>query len=171
MYAEINSAVQAAKALFEVVKANKGLAEYNEIVAAVSEVNTKLMSATGVALASQEKQMSLTNRIGDLEKEIVELKNWNRETERYELSEIGTRVYAFSLKPGMEKTEPPHKLCTACFGKRQKGYLQFSGIDGYGEHFKCNVCNNEIICFSQEYLRDVKNEGHAITDYDPFENL
>ena len=78
MYAEINAAVQSAKALFEVVKANKGLAEYNEIVAAVSEVNTKFMSATGVALASQEKQMSLTNRVSELEKEIVKLKNLER---------------------------------------------------------------------------------------------
>ena len=50
MYAEINAAVQSAKALFEVVKANKGLAEYNEIVAAVSEVNTKLKQEKGSAL-------------------------------------------------------------------------------------------------------------------------
>jgi len=101
MYAEINAAVQSAKALFEVVKANKGLAEYNEIVAAVSEVNTKLMSATGVALASQEKQMALTNRVSELEKEIVKLKNWEREAERYQLTETCAGVFNLAVKPGM----------------------------------------------------------------------
>lgn len=150
MYAEINSAVQAAKALFEVVKANKGLAEYNEIVSAVSEVNTKLMSATGVALTSQEKQMSLTNRVSELEKEIVELKNWNSESERYQLTELCPDITVFTLKPGMEDGEPPHKLCTACFGKRQKGYLQQSAIDGRGTHYKCNICDKEILDYSHK---------------------
>jgi hypothetical protein len=149
MYAEINSAVQAAKALFEIVKANKGLTEYNEIVAAVSEVNTKLMSATGVALASQEKQMSLTNRISDLEKEIEDLKNWNHEAERYHLTALCADITVFSLKPGMENGEPQHKLCTACFGKRQKGYLQFGGIVGSGAIYKCNLCDKIIYDHSQ----------------------
>ena len=167
MYAEINAAVQSAKALFEIVKANKGLAEYNEIVAAVSEVNTKLMSATGVALASQEKQMSLSNRVSELEKEIAELKNWNSEAERYQLSETGTKVYAFILKAGMEKTEPPHKLCTACFGKKQKGYLQFFKQDGYGDHFKCDLCHNEVTCLSKGYLED-NCRSDALSDYDPY---
>lgn len=145
MYAEILSTIQSAKTLFEVVKANKGLAEYNEIVAAVSDVNTKLMSATGVALASQEKQMTLTNRVSDLEKEIVELKNWNHEAERYQLTALCPDVTVFTLKPGMENDEPPHKLCTACFGKRQKGYLNQTNMNGAGTFYTCNLCDKEII--------------------------
>jgi hypothetical protein len=167
MFTEINAAVQSAKALFEVVKANKGLAEYNEIIAAVSEVNTKLMSATGVALASQEKQAALSDRVRNLEKEIMELKNWNSEAERYQLSEIGTSIYAFTLKPGMEKSEPQHKLCTACFGKRQKGYLNLSNKDGRGTFYKCNVCGVEICSFAHDYLQDY--EPPSPRDYDPYE--
>jgi len=166
MFTEINAAVQSAKALFEVVKANKGLAEYNEIVAAVSEVNTKLMSATGVALASQEKQAALSDRVRDLEKKIMELENWNSESERYQLSEIGTSVYAFILKPGMENSEPQHKLCTACFGKRQKGYLNLSNKDGRGIFYKCNVCGVEICSFVHDYLQDY--EPPSQRDYDPY---
>jgi len=148
MYAEMIATIQSAKALFEIVKANKGLAEYNEIVAAVSEVNTKLMSATGVALASQEKQMSLSNRISDLEKEIVDLKNWNHEAERYQLSALCPDVTVFTLKPGMENDEAPHKLCTACFGKRQKGYLNQSKSDPTGTYYECNVCGAKLCDYS-----------------------
>ncbi|MDK9716700.1 MAG: hypothetical protein OEL57_02190 [Trichlorobacter sp.] len=150
MFTEINAAVQSAKALFEVVKANKGLAEYNEIVAAVSEVNTKLMSATGVALASQEKQVALTSRISELEKEIVKLKNWEREAERYQLTEICSGVFNLTVKPGMENGEPQHKLCTACFMKSKKGYLQRSDFNSQGTHYKCDCCGFEILDHSQK---------------------
>lgn len=167
MYAEINAAVQASKALFEVVKANKGLVNYNEIVAAVSEVNTKLMDATAIALASQEKQSQLARRITELEKEFVELKNWNSEAERYQLTEIGTSVFAFILKPGMENSEPKHRLCTACFSKRQKGYLHFVRKDGLGSHYKCDTCGHEICSFCREYLADIKQlRGEAWSPFD-----
>jgi hypothetical protein len=150
MFAEINAAVQATKALFEVVKANKGLTEYNELVSAVSEVSTKLMSATAVALASQEKQAALSDRVRDLEKKLVELENWKSEAERYQLSELATDVFVFTLKPGMENSEPSHKLCTACYSKGQKGYLQRADFDSQGTHYKCDRCNLEIINHSQK---------------------
>ncbi len=149
MYAEINAAAQSARALFEIVKANKGLTEYNEIVAAVSDVNTKLMSATAVALSSQKEQMSLANRVRDLEQELVELKNWNHDAERYQLTALCGDTTVFSLKPGMENGEPSHKLCTACFGKRQKGYLNQFRFDHNGAHYKCNLCDKELLDSSQ----------------------
>jgi len=70
MYAEISAAIQSAKALGELVKAAHGLANYNEFVTAVYEVNAKLMDATAVALASQEKQSSLANRVAELEDQL-----------------------------------------------------------------------------------------------------
>lgn len=150
MYAEITAAVHAAKSLFEIVKANKGLTEYNEIVAAVSEVNTKLMDATAVALSSQEKQSLLTNRVTELEKEIVELKNWNHEAERYVLTALCPDVTVYTLKPGMEEGEPEHKLCTACFGKRQKGYLNQTTSDANGTCYECNVCETKLCDYSHK---------------------
>ena len=39
MYAEINAVVQSSLVLFEAVKANKGLINYNELIAGVSDVN------------------------------------------------------------------------------------------------------------------------------------
>jgi hypothetical protein len=94
--------------------------------------------------------MSLTNRVSELEKEIVELKNWNHEAERYQLTALCTDITVFALKPGMENDEPPHKLCTACFGKRQKGYLQFGGVIGSGAIYKCNLCEQIIHDHSQK---------------------
>ena len=41
-------------------------------------------------------------------KETVELKDWNHEAERYQLAEISSGVFAYQLKPGMERGEPLH---------------------------------------------------------------
>ena len=140
MYAEISAAIQSAKALGELVKAAHGLANYNEFVTAVYEVNAKLMDATAVALASQEKQSSLANRVAQLEDELRELKNLESEAQRYQLTKFAFGGYAYSIKPGMEGAEPPHYLCATCMNQRKKSVLQPSG-----EAFlRCSLCHDEI---------------------------
>lgn len=140
MYAEISAAIQSAKALGELVKAAHGLTNYNEFVTAVYEVNAKLMDATAVALASQEKQSSLANRVAELEVELRELKNLESEAQRYQLTQFAFGGYAYSIKPGMENAEPPHYLCATCMNQRKKSILQPSG-----EAFlRCSLCHGEI---------------------------
>ena len=46
MYAEISAAITSAKAALNIAKSAHDLSNYNELVAAISEVNTKLMDAT-----------------------------------------------------------------------------------------------------------------------------
>ncbi len=58
MYGEIIAAIGSAKALRELVKAATSLANNNELIAAVSDVNSKLMDATAVALESQVAQFT-----------------------------------------------------------------------------------------------------------------
>ncbi len=82
MIPELLGAAQSVQSLFSLLKAANGLANYNEIVAAVSEVNTKLMQANAVALASQEKQSALSAKVHELEKECVRLKDWSAEREK-----------------------------------------------------------------------------------------
>jgi hypothetical protein len=124
MIDELLLASQSVQALMTLLKAAQHLSNYNEIVAAVSEVNAKLMQANTVALSSQEKQASLTNRITELEIQLRELENWENEAQRYQLTKLASGAYAFSLKPGMEKAEPPHYLCATCMNQRKKSILQ-----------------------------------------------
>jgi hypothetical protein len=158
MYAEISAAIQSAKALGELVKAAHGLANYNEFVTAVYEVNAKLMDATAVALASQEKQSSLVNRVAELEDELRELKNLERDAQRYQLTKFAFGGYAYSIKAGMENAEPPHYLCAACMNLRKKSILQ-----PYGEVFlRCSLCNEQIQISNEPPIR-------VESDYNPFD--
>jgi uncharacterized protein YaaR (DUF327 family) len=71
----LNAVVQSGRALWELVMANKQLAENRELVTAVSEVNTKLMSAQTVALAAQQEQAALAETVRELKEKIVALEN------------------------------------------------------------------------------------------------
>ena len=140
MYAEISAAIQSTKALGELLRAAHGLANYHEFVAAVYEIDTKLMEATAVALASQEKQSSLANRVAELENELRELKTFESESLRYQLTKFAFGGYVYSLKPGMERGEPLHYLCASCMNQRKKSILQ-----PIGEAFlRCSLCHEEI---------------------------
>jgi hypothetical protein len=75
MIAELNGVVQSVRVLADLIQANKSFRNFNELVSAIAEVNTKLIVAQSVAMTSQEKQTTLTQRISELEKENMELKD------------------------------------------------------------------------------------------------
>ena len=139
MYAEISAAITSAKTALDIAKAANGLANYNELVAAVSEVNAKLMQATTVALASLEKQSALTGEIAALKEKLREIEDWEGQMKRYRLHEFPTKALAYALQPGMEDGQPIHYLCTACVDKKKKTTLQPSG-----RHLHCPECKTNI---------------------------
>ena len=161
MIAEITGVVQSVKALNDLIKAARDLKNFNELVAAVSEVNSKLMEAQSAALLAQEKQSSFANRISELEKEIMDLKNWERDTQRYELSEIASGIFAYKLKPGMQPPEPTHMLCANCYSNHQKSILQLRNKNQFGQWYVCHHCKSEIAIHSN------RDPGDDMGDYDP----
>ena len=125
MYAEIASAIQSARALSELLKAAKSLSNYNELVAAVSEVNSKLMDATTVALSSQEKQSQLASQVRELQEALEKVERWTHQIGRYELIEFqATGGLAYALRSESADGQPMHYACTACVDKRQFSLLQ-----------------------------------------------
>lgn len=140
MYAEISAALLSAKTALSIAKTAKELSNYNELVAAISEVNMKLMEATTVALASQEKQSELAHRVSELEKQLREIEDWENQIIRYQLYEFPTtKALAYALKPNSDNDEPQHYLCTTCVSKKQKTILQPKAHNLY-----CPVCDKYI---------------------------
>lgn len=141
MYAEIVAAVQSTKTLAELIKAANGLSNYVELLTAVSTVQEKLSQALVSNLESAEKQAALAERVRELEKQIAEVENWERQMQRYVLFEFSTGALAYAIKPGMEQGEPLHYLCASCVDKKQKSTLQ-PVRDGH--NLRCNPCGTEI---------------------------
>lgn len=139
---EIAEAVQRLRVLMDLLKAKKSLAHFNELVAAVSEVTAQSLSTQGVVLAAQ-KHSTLSDRIRELEKEILELKSWEREADRYQLTELSPGLFTYYLKPGREQGEPIHHLCTNCFAQREKSILQIRTSSSH-RRYECPRCQQVL---------------------------
>ena len=88
MYAEIKSALDSVKIISDLVQTYKELSDFNRLVAAISEANTKLLEAITAALASKEKESALIDKVRSLEQEIMSCKNWEREAQNYKLQAV-----------------------------------------------------------------------------------
>lgn len=164
MIQQLMAITQSVQVLSTLLKAANGLRNFNEFVAAISEINAQLLNANAAALASQKEQLTLSNRVRELEEKIMSMENWNSESERYQLAELCPGVVHYVLKPSVDNSEPSHTLCANCFSKRQKGYLQKTIVDGRGTWYKCGNCDKEITDFSHPLvLSDISHPRSAWT--------
>jgi hypothetical protein len=124
MYTEISAAFQSVKSAIALIKATQGLSNSTEVLTAVNDVQMKLSDAIASALASQEKQASLTERVRELEGKLRDIEDWKRQIQRYELFQFPTGTFAYKLKADMANGEPIHYLCSTCADKKQKTTLQ-----------------------------------------------
>lgn len=143
MIAEIGAGLGSLKAAFDIAKGLNAV----ENAAALNEVKVTLqnhiLEAQQGLFAAQQAEAATANRIAQLEAEIVRLKNWSGERERYELVSVGEGGFAYMLKPGMRGSEPPHWLCTQCVEDGKKSILQkqlSKAKDGNLGTYECPRC-------------------------------
>lgn len=140
MLTEFIAATQSVKTLYGLVRATQGLSNSSEVLTAVSEVQQKLMDANAAALASQEKQAALAERVRELEAQLRDSEDWKSQMQSYELFEFpDTKALALKLREDMANGVPLHYLCTACADKKKKTILQPSTL-----YLECPECKSGI---------------------------
>ena len=117
MVAEIFGGISALKTAFDMAK---GLENIHETVA---RDRATIDLQKGI-LAAQREQVALVDAIGSLKARVAELEAWGADKQRYQATDIGRGLTAYTLKPGMENGENPHKLCANCYNRGVKSVLQ-----------------------------------------------
>ncbi len=140
MYTEISAAIQSVKAVAELAKAANTIANHNELMTAVNEVHSRLMEATAVALAAQERHSNLLRQVADLKKQVADLTAKQTKADRYQLHSFPKGTLVYKLKDAVEGDEPMHFLCTKCVDSGGHTKLQPWGV----RRLKCNSCNNVL---------------------------
>jgi len=90
-------------------------------VTALQQANV-LLELTAMEL--KETIMAQKSRILDLERENMQLKDWNIEATRYELVELPPAIFVYKLKESAQNTDPPHYICAHCYNHAVKSILQ-----------------------------------------------
>lgn len=111
----------------------------------VIELQLAILSAQNSALAAQNEQSLLLERIRTLEQDVADMKAWEAEQEKYELSEVYPGAFAYVLKEQAQAAEPSHWLCTTCYQERKKGVMNFQERAGRDKVFQCGRRKNKIV--------------------------
>jgi hypothetical protein len=137
MVAEVFAGLSAIKTAFDIAKGLKDIDDAARRNAAVIELQEKILTA-------QQAQSALVERIGDLEREVNLLKDWEADKKRYELTEIAPGIVALSIKEAMRGSEPFHRICADCAANGRKCYLQQHIRGPYYDEFRCRGCGAEL---------------------------
>ncbi|MDR4513643.1 hypothetical protein [Nitrosomonas sp.] len=144
MISDLKAALEAIKIISDLLKANKSISNRNELDSAVYVVNEKLILANEMIFSCHEKQKALTDRIANLEKNLAEYDDFERQVSRYILHEFESGMFAYALKPGMANGEPMHYLCNNCMENRKLSKLQPVKVGSKIFAYVCHCCKSNI---------------------------
>lgn len=146
MVAEVFGAVSGFKGMLDLAKSLKDMND-------ATVRNTAVIELQGQILAAQEQQAALAEKVRTLEKEMARFETWEAESQKYELKQIGHGAFAHILKPDARGTQPPHWVCTPCFGNHQISVVQFGRTSGGRFEWFCPSCKTQVYPFNNEPVK------------------
>jgi hypothetical protein len=123
----------------------------------VAELQGVILSAQSSAISAQTDQFSLLEQVRILEGEIADLKAWDAEKERYQLTKLAGGGLAYMLKEQAQSSGPEHYLCAACYEDRRKSILQpETRFPGRAFVLACHKCGSEAYVTGAWYPEHAK---------------
>lgn len=121
----IQSTISGIKTATDIAKSIMDIKNDAEINKKISEVNETLLAAQESAISTYNEYSSALQRRDEAEKEIMRIKNFEHEKERYALTPIidGLAV-VYALKESVNEGDPPHWICTNCYEDSKRSILQ-----------------------------------------------
>lgn len=145
MLAEISAGLGGLKTAFDIVQglnASAKTAAINDIKIALGQ---HILEAQAALTLAGEAQATAVETIRNLEQEIVYLKDWSAEKQRYELKKFYPGTLAYVLKAEMANGEPIHSLCANCYEQDKKSVLQATAqTEMRFRIFLCPACHNKF---------------------------
>ncbi|MFI5020606.1 MAG: hypothetical protein ACHQRJ_02990 [Alphaproteobacteria bacterium] len=140
----IAAAISSFSALKDIAQAMIGLRDAQAFQAKLIEFNSALIDAQTKVFSVNEERTTLIERVRALEQELVSIKAWEAEKQRYQLEELPPGVFVYALKPEMAAGEPSHRICQTCYQRGKKSLLQASEPTSGQQHLTCHECGTKL---------------------------
>jgi hypothetical protein len=141
----IAGTVSALKGAVDITKAMISLHDAEAVKAKVIELNAKILEAQSAAFVANDERAALIERVSQLEKEVADLKAWDAQKQRYDLTDLGNGAFAYAVKESMRAGEPDHKICATCYADRRRSVLQTETWNpGRAEVLVCHQCGSAV---------------------------
>lgn len=140
----LGQGLEALKAAADILKAMIGVRDARKLAENAVELQRQIANLQIALNSALTEQAALIQTIHDLEESSVRMKQWQREKNKYQLTEIAPHRYAYAIKENRRGAEPVHWICAACYQDSRKSVLQGfqSGMSGW--IFTCSSCKAEI---------------------------
>ena len=109
----------------------------------IIELQAQIMAAQQGALAAHQREAAMAEEIRGLKTRMAEMETWDREKERYQLTELPPGVFVYTVKEEARGNEPPHKLCANCFQQKRKSFLNSDEPTSGITRLHCPSCGFE----------------------------
>lgn len=146
----IGAALTSFNTLKNIAQTMIGLHDVQALQSKVIEFNNAIIDAQTKIFLVNEERTALLERIGDLEKNLTDLKAWKATEDRYELKNTNGGGWAWFLKAEAQASELPHKICTKCYEEQKRSILQpkprsIAAVQfGNWPMLICPICKSEI---------------------------
>lgn len=160
MLPEITAAFTGLKMSADAVKTAAKLHNQVEIDLRSSELMDKIWNLNSIMLSLIDRCSMLENEKTELKKKIMNYENWENEASRYELKEIDSGVFVYSLKHQQNPSEPHHFLCEKCFNDKKKSILhRTSDTNDETIDFYCQSCKSEYSTHPNRTYHDYRPDN------------
>lgn len=144
MIAEVAAVIASINGVREIASRLKESAEKSKLLAAIQQTQGQLIDLQSVIMNTKQELATTQDRARAAEQKCVDLEKWGVEAEQYELNEVAPGVFAYTSKPSMEGSDPPHHLCANCFIDHRKSILQLESSRMYIPALVCPRCQFRI---------------------------
>jgi hypothetical protein len=143
---ELQLGLSSAKAASDIARGIQSLESETAINEAVIEIQRHVMETQQARSCVDREYAAALKRIDTLEQEIVRLKDWSAEKQRYELADTGQGSFAYRLKEGVDPPEPGHWICPHCYQKGDKSLLKHEHLAvGRADTLVCHPCGYDVV--------------------------
>lgn len=141
----ISAAITGLKTAAEIARAMKGLQDHADIQTKVIELQSAILDAQTSALAAQSDQLTMVQKMRQLEDEVRQVRAWEATKQRYQMITPWPGCHVYALKDSDKDSDPPHWICPHCYEDGMKSILHNSEKRDRRIHWiiKCSRCSFE----------------------------
>ena len=151
------AALQGARSASNLVQDLLKLRTGAEVQTKVVELNGVLLNLQGELNTAQAEYGALLGRVRELEEQVEQFERWEEEKQRYQLHEFATGAIAYVIKAEDQGDDPTQYLCSTCYQRRVKSFLQPNFDRAYARQLQCNNCQAVIV--SETWPRPKRKTG------------
>jgi len=140
---EIQLAMNSLKVASDIVKGWEAIRSAADREARIRDLTGEIATAYKNLVSALHNETLMLKRNQELEAELVRLKNWEADKQRYEFKRIEPGTHAYVLKQEAVKSgEPMHMLCQGCYHEGKKGIFdRTTQLDMGHQVYECSACN------------------------------